>query len=62
MGDLTFLEGCYDNTNASMGNFFEIPTGNYTMEWIVYRPSGTTTGIDNFTVTEGDTTTYILEY
>jgi len=61
-GDLTFLEGCYDNTNASVGNFFEIPSGNYTMEWVVYRPSDTTTGTDCFTVTEGDTTTYLLEY
>jgi len=41
---------------------WNIPAGNYTMEWRVIRPSGTTTGTDYFTVTEGDTTTYILEY
>ncbi|MGV6861121.1 MAG: hypothetical protein ACWA41_05085 [Putridiphycobacter sp.] len=44
------------------GFYTQVPSGNYTIEWQVIRPSGTTTGIDYFTVTEGDTTTYILEY
>jgi len=57
-----FLEGCFDNTNTIENSAFEIPEGNYTYEWQVVRPSGTTTGIDYFTVTENDTTTYILEY
>jgi len=60
--DLYFIEGCYDNTNLSNVGVFDVPVGNYTIEWRVIRPSGTTTGIDYFTVTEGDTTSYILEY
>jgi len=44
------------------GFYTQVPAGNYTFEWQVIRPSGTTTGIDYFNVTEGDTTTYILEY
>ncbi|MGV6860243.1 MAG: hypothetical protein ACWA41_00635 [Putridiphycobacter sp.] len=53
------MEGC---TNFNGDFYSEVPAGNYTFEWRVIRPSGTTTGIDYFTVTEGDTTTYILEY
>ena len=52
------MEGCID----TCGSYFNIPQGNYTFEWIVNRPSGTTTGTDYFTVTESDTTTYVLEY
>ena len=52
--------GCVDNSNIDV--FYLRPIGDYTIEWIVERPSGTTTGIDYFTVTEGDTTTYLLEY
>jgi len=54
-----FIEGCA-NFN---GDFYaEVPIGSYTVEWRVVRPSGTTTGIDYFTVTENDTTTYLIEY
>ena len=57
--EILFVEGCA-NFN---GDFYsKVPTGNYTFEWRVIRPSGTTAGTDYFTVTEGDTTTYILEY
>lgn len=44
------------------GFYNKIPSGDYTMEWVVERPSGTITGIDYFTITENDTTTYVLEY
>ncbi|MGV6861099.1 MAG: hypothetical protein ACWA41_04975 [Putridiphycobacter sp.] len=54
----TFVNGCV----SYPGDFNPVPVGNYTFEWRVIRPSGTTSGIDYFTVTEGDTTTYILEY
>ena len=57
-----FINGCSDNTNVPNVGVFDVPNGNYTIEWRVIRPSGTTTGIDYFTVTEGDTTTYLLEY
>ncbi len=62
--DVFFIEGCVDNTYLLNENICgtEVPAGNYTIEWIVYRPSGTTTGIDYFTVAENDTTTYVLEY
>jgi hypothetical protein len=60
--DVFFIDGCADNSSLSNVGVFDVPAGNYTIEWIVYRPSGTTTGIDYFTVTEGDTTTYVLEY
>ncbi|MGV6861120.1 MAG: hypothetical protein ACWA41_05080 [Putridiphycobacter sp.] len=55
------IYGCQDYSNSDP-YYRSIPSGNYTLEWEVRRPSGTTTGIDYFTVTEGDTTTYILEY
>ena len=55
-----FKSGCVDNSNIDL--FYSRPSGDYTLEWMVERPSGTTTGIDYFTVTEGDTLTYILEY
>jgi hypothetical protein len=54
----TFVNGCV----SYPGDFNSVPAGNYTFEWRVIRPSGTTTGIDYFTVTEGDTTNYLLEY
>ncbi|MGV6861100.1 MAG: hypothetical protein ACWA41_04980 [Putridiphycobacter sp.] len=60
--DVFYIEGCFDNTNTTDMSAWDIPAGDYTIEWRVIRPSGTTTGIDYFTVTEGDTTTYILEY
>jgi hypothetical protein len=44
------------------GFYNQVPSGNYTLEWQVIRPSGTTTGIDYFTVTEAETLTYVLEY
>jgi hypothetical protein len=50
--------GCLNNP----GFYIQIPSGDYTIEWEVNRPSGTTTGIDYFTVAENDTTTYVLEY
>ena len=56
--NLIYVEGCID----TCGTFFKVPSGKFTFEWIVERPSGTTTGTDYFTVTEGDTTTYLLEY
>ncbi|MGV6861639.1 MAG: hypothetical protein ACWA41_07690, partial [Putridiphycobacter sp.] len=59
---ISFIEGCVDYTNVTPPAVYERPVGDYTIEWRVIRPSGTTTGIDYFTVTEGDTTTYILEY
>ncbi|MGV6860241.1 MAG: hypothetical protein ACWA41_00625 [Putridiphycobacter sp.] len=52
-------EGCVNY----IGDFYDkIPAGNYTFEWHIERPSGIVDGTDYFTVTEGDTTTYILEY
>ncbi|MGV6860240.1 MAG: hypothetical protein ACWA41_00620 [Putridiphycobacter sp.] len=46
-----------------IGDFYDkIPAGNYTFEWHIERPSGIVDGIDYFTVTEGDTTSYVLEY
>jgi methionine-rich copper-binding protein CopC len=60
--DFSFINGCFDNTNTTENSAWSLPAGNYTFEWQVIRPSGTTTGTDYFTVTEGDTTTYILEY
>jgi hypothetical protein len=46
-----------------IGDFYDkVPAGNYTFEWHIERPSGVIDGTDYFTVTEGDTTTYILEY
>jgi hypothetical protein len=56
--NLIFVEGCID----TCGSFFEVPSGDFTFEWRVIRPSVTTTGTDYFTVTEVDTTTYLLEY
>ena len=45
------------------GDYYEkIPAGDYTFEWHIERPSGVVDGIDYFTVTENDTTTYLLEY
>ena len=55
-----FLLGCIDYSNAESYN--SRPTGNYTIEWQVERPSSTTTGIDYFTITENDTTNYLIEY
>ncbi|PKR82060.1 hypothetical protein CW751_01610 [Brumimicrobium salinarum] len=55
-----FLEGCIDYSNAVSYN--SRPVGNYTIEWMVERTSGTTTGIDNFTITENDSLTYLIEY
>ncbi|MGV6862653.1 MAG: hypothetical protein ACWA41_12850 [Putridiphycobacter sp.] len=55
------IYGCQDYSNSDP-YYRSIPSGNYTLEWEVRRISGTTTGIDYFTVIEGDTTTYILEY
>ena len=54
----TFVNGCISYS----GGFESVPSGNYTFEWRVIRPSGTTTGTDTFYVGENDTTTYILEY
>ncbi|PWH84758.1 hypothetical protein [Brumimicrobium oceani] len=56
--EITFVEGC----TSFPGGYNLIPVGNYTFEWRVIRQSGTTTGIDYFTVTENDTTTYIFDY
>jgi len=54
-----FLEGC----NDYLGDFSEKrPSGKYTIEWIVERPSGTTNGSGTFVITEGDTTNYLIEY
>ncbi|MGV6861123.1 MAG: hypothetical protein ACWA41_05095 [Putridiphycobacter sp.] len=50
--------GCIDYP----GVYTQVPSGSYTIEWQVIRPSGATTGIDYFTVTEGDTTNYLIEY
>ena len=58
--DNKFLEGCIDYSNAVSYN--SRPVGNYTIEWMVERPSGTTTGIDYFTITENDSLTYLIEY
>jgi hypothetical protein len=55
-----FLSGCIDYSNAESYN--SRPSGDYTIEWQVERPSGITTGIDYFTITESDTLTYELEY
>jgi hypothetical protein len=54
------ISGCQDYSNVIVVK--SRPAGNYTLEWQVIRPSGTTTGIDYFTVNENDTTTYVLEY
>jgi hypothetical protein len=54
----TFVNGC----SSFPGSYNNIPIGNYTFEWRVIRPSGITTGIDYFTITESDTLTYELEY
>jgi hypothetical protein len=54
------ISGCQDYSNVIIYN--SRPAGDYTVEWQVIRPSGTTTGIDYFTVNENDTTTYLLEY
>jgi len=54
----TFVESCV----SFPGSYNSIPIGDYTIEWRVIRPSDTTTGIDYFTVTENDTTTYLIEY
>ncbi len=57
--DNSYLEGC----NDYLGDFSEKrPTGHYTIEWMVERPSGTTYGSDTFVITEGDTTNYLIEY
>jgi hypothetical protein len=55
-----FIEGCQDYSNGISYN--SRPAGDYTLEWQVERPSGTTTGIDYFTINENDTTTYLIEY
>jgi hypothetical protein len=55
------IYGCEDFSNSDP-YYRSIPSGNYTLEWEVRRPSGIVDGTDYFTVTEGDTTTYILEY
>jgi hypothetical protein len=55
-----FIAGCIDYSNINV--YHSRPTGNYTIEWQVERPSGTTTGIDYFTITENDTTNYLIEY
>ena len=55
-----YIEGCQDYSNIIIYN--QRPVGNYTVEWQVVRPSGTTTGIDYFTVSENDTTTYVIQY
>ena len=57
--EVFFIEGC----QSYLGDFSEdIPVGDYKIEWRVIRSSGTTTGSDIFTVTENDSTTYLLEY
>ena len=52
-------QGC---NNFNNGLYTKTPVGNYTIEWQVSRPSGITTGIDYFTVTENDSTTHLIEY
>lgn len=54
------ISGCKDYSTVNI--YHSRPAGSYTLEWQVIRPSGTTNGSDNFTVTENDTTTYVLEY
>jgi hypothetical protein len=58
--DDKFLAGCIDYSNAI--SFNSRPLGNYTIEWMVERQSGTTTEIDYFTISESDSTTYLIEY
>ena len=60
--DQPFIEGCADYTNVVPPAIYSRPTGNYTVEWRVIRPSGTTTGVDYFTITEAQTLIYVLEY
>jgi hypothetical protein len=55
-----FIEGCQDFSGVNVYN--QRPVGNYTVEWEVIRQSGTTTGVDYFTVNENDTTPYVIEY
>ncbi|PWH84760.1 hypothetical protein [Brumimicrobium oceani] len=55
-----FIKGCQDYSGIYIYN--QRPVGNYTVEWEVKRTSGTTTGIDNFTITENDSTSYLIEY
>ncbi|MBD3636383.1 MAG: hypothetical protein HUJ25_03500 [Crocinitomicaceae bacterium] len=53
------LTGCQD---ATVPVYYDRPVGNYTIEWMVERTSGTTTGTDTFTVFGNDSTTYLIEY
>ena len=55
-----FVSGCVDFSNTE--SYYERPAGDYTIEWMVERPSGITTGIDYFTINENDTTNYLIEY
>ena len=57
--NITNLMGCQ---NAVYPVYNQRPVGDYTVEWEAIRQSGTTTGIDNFTVIENDSTTYVIEY
>ncbi|MEO9532713.1 MAG: hypothetical protein ABJG68_16960 [Crocinitomicaceae bacterium] len=55
-----YLEGCIDYSTAQSYN--DRPVGNYTIEWMVERTSGTTYGVDTFEIFENDSTTYLIEY
>ena len=55
----TNLTGCQ---NAIVPVYYQRPVGNYTIEWQSIRTSGTTTGTEYFTITENDSTTYVIEY
>ena len=54
-----FIAGCVDEVNSL---YTEIPEGNFSVVWEVIRDGGVTNGSDSFSISFGDSLTYLLEY